>query len=136
MTMDAGCTWKGELTTADVTCTWTVDGALWASSVRGVVQTKTLGREEFNGVDTWGKEVPYEFAELAVVMGTTTGDFGAEETAKIGTESAKPGTESSKTGTESAGPESTGMAAARAYPTGILGLVGGAVAVLGAAVAL
>lgn len=117
MTMDAGCTWDGELTAADVTCTWTVDGSMWAKSARGLAQTSTLRKEEFGDFVTGGGQEPYEFAALTIVEPTATGT-------------------SAPTGTETGSPESTGMAAAGAYPTGVLGLVGGAVAVLGAAVAL
>ncbi|CAO2649142.1 Nn.00g100910.m01.CDS01 [Neocucurbitaria sp. VM-36] len=128
-TMDMACNWQGPLTTADLTCTVTQAGYVPDSSDVGTA-TSVWKQSDIQDLEA------YQTVALVSGTGASSGlpSVSASRTPSgSGTGVATP--TRSGSGSNSAA-QSTGLAAARPMPTHGMALVGGAVGIFAAALAL
>ncbi|KAH7069458.1 hypothetical protein FB567DRAFT_224419 [Paraphoma chrysanthemicola] len=127
-TVDIGCNWKGAMTAADLTCTYTQSGYVPSSSVRGV-STSILSKAEASDMEA--------FQVVTVVTASGAASASASRTSGSGTSvpSASRAASGSAAGSAAAS-QSTGLAPAGPLPTGAVALVGGALGIFAAALAL
>jgi hypothetical protein len=121
-TMNVACNWKGEITTADLTCTLTQSGDLVASNEQGPETSVVLQ-----------SDVQSLYQTVALV-GATGSSSGASQTpAASGSSSGTAAPTKSASGSEAAA-KSTGLAPAGPLQTGAI--LGGVVGIFAAALAL
>jgi hypothetical protein len=134
------CDWKGALTAADVTCTQTEDGYVIPALHRGVKSVTTYDKGELASFGAF----------VAFVVMTSSGSTSASAsptpssssgsavvTAASGASASRSAASGAASVSGSAAPApSSGFAAAGPLPTGAMALVGGAVGIFAAALAL
>ena len=113
LTGDENCNWKGEMNTADITCTMTMRGDYWGSEG---VETATLQRAQVE-------------SESLIVPMTVVTPVGYSAAVPTGSDNASGGAPQSTS-------QSSALAPAGPLPTVAIGFVGGMAAVFVAAVAL
>lgn len=120
-TVDMNCAWKGELTSADVTCTATQSGSMAKSLEAEGVTSMTLKPSDLSSAG-------------AIVTATLVQSAsGSASATASGSQSGSATATASGTGAPAQG---TGAAAGNPLPKGMMAFVGGAAGVMAAALAL
>ncbi|KAH7072674.1 hypothetical protein BKA63DRAFT_48477 [Paraphoma chrysanthemicola] len=125
-TVDMGCNWKAAMTAADLTCTYTQSGYVPSPSVRGV-STSIFSKAEASDMEV--------FQVVTIVTASGAASPSASRTSGSGTSVPSASRSASASGSAAAS-QSTGLAPAGPLPTGAVALVGGAVGIFAAALAL
>jgi hypothetical protein len=126
-TVDMKCSWKGEMTKADLTCDVTQSGYVPDQSVR-LATTSILSQSEIQDMQA------YQVVALVSATGASTPASASAKPTSI--PSATNANASAKSGSDAAPTPSKGLAPAGPLPTGAMKMVGGAVGVLAVALVL
>ncbi|KAF2789731.1 hypothetical protein K505DRAFT_420277 [Melanomma pulvis-pyrius CBS 109.77] len=118
LTRKGECTWKGELTLANLTCTGMLEGTVYATSISA---TTVMNQKDLTGSSFWGLTTV-----VAMVTASSTVTTGLEVDAS----------KSSAAPTGVSNEQSTGPAPSVTMPTGAMVFMGGVAGVLGLAIGL
>lgn len=126
-TVDMKCSWKGEMTKADMTCDVTQSGYVPDQSVRTATKS-VLSQSEIQDMEI--------FQAVALVTASGASSPASASAKPTATPTGSAANASSKSGSDIAPTQSKGLAPAGPLPTGAMKVIGGAVGAMAVAMAL